>query len=190
MSGRYISQGYSKTTVASALGLHRSTLYGSVEEVSSKEPTIHEELALRIKMILDSEETFGYRRVWAHLRFKEGCIVNKKKVHRIIRLKGWQCKLWNRPSRNGKQVELKRSSVDRPDILWSTDMTKIYCGSDGWCPLIPVIDNGSREVAGYRFNRQGRALEATDALNQAVMARYGSKRGTRYWGLGDISLRN
>ena len=36
------------------------------------------------------------------------------------------------------------------------------------------MDNGSREIVGYRLNHRGRALEATDALNQAVMARYGS----------------
>ena len=45
--------------------------------------------------ILDQEEAFGHRRVWAHLRFKEGECVNIKKVHRIIKLRGWQCKLWN-----------------------------------------------------------------------------------------------
>jgi len=171
-----------------------------------KEPLIDEALSLRIRAILDREETFGYRRVWATLRFKEGVKVNIKKVHRIMIIKGWQCRLWNRPGRKGPQVARKRSAVDRPDILWSTDLTKIYCGRDGWCPLIPVLDNGSREVAGYCFNRRGRALEATDALDQAVMARYGSREavpeglklrhdngsiflardymeGTKYWGI-------
>jgi putative transposase len=206
LSERFIMLGYSKTVVAAALGLHRSSLYRSNEKISVREPVLDEGLAVRIRNILDQEETFGYRRAWAHLRFKERMDVNIKKIHRIMKLKGWQCRLWNRPSRNGKQVDLKRSSVDRPDELWSTDLTKIYCGQDGWCPLISVIDNGSREVAGYRFNRQGRALEATDALNQAVMARYGSKEAiperlkirhdngsiflareyissTRYWGI-------
>ena len=65
--------------------------------------------------------------------------------------------------------------MDRPDSLWSADLTKIYCGEDGWCPLIAVVDNGSREVPGYRFSRKGRALEATDALDRAVISRYTSK---------------
>jgi putative transposase len=40
--------------------------------------------------------------------------------------------------------------------------------------MIVVIDAGSREVVGYRFSRRGRALEAIDALEQAVIGRYGS----------------
>jgi len=210
LSDRYVESGYSRTIVSSAFGLHRSTLYkieGDARQISTKEPEIDEELALRIRGILDEEETFGYRRVWAHLRFKEGMVVNIKKVHRIMKLKGWQCRLWNRRGRKGPKVERKRSAVDRPDVLWSTDLTKIYCGRDGWCSLIGVIDNGNREIVGYRFNRRGRALEASDALNQAVVARYGSREkvpeglglrhdngsiflarayitSARYWGIG------
>lgn len=161
MSEGFVERAYCRSVVASALSLHRSTLYrnhGSDEDVSMKEPKIDEVLAFRIRGILDEEETFGYRRVWAHLRFKEGLDVNIKKVHRIMKLKGWQCRLWNRPGRRGPKVERKRSAVDRPDTLWSTDLTKIYCGRDGWCPLIGVMDNGNREVVGYRFNLRGRAL--------------------------------
>ena len=119
--------------VALALGLHRSTLYRlRYRGVSSsvREPVIDEQLAFRIRGILDQEEAFGYRRVWAHLRFKEGARVNIKKVHRIMKLKGWQCKLWNRPGRKGPQVAQKRSVADRPDSLWSADLTRIYCGKD------------------------------------------------------------
>lgn len=180
MSEGFIKSGYSRTVVASALGLHCSTLYrkhGIDESTPIKKSKIDEVLTNKMRSILDEEETFGYRRVWAHLRFKEGLDVNIKKIHRIMKLKSWQCRLWNRPGRKGPQVERKRSAVDRPDILWSTDLTKIYCGRDGWCSLIGVIDNGSREIAGYRFHRRGRALEATDALNQAVVARYGSREG-------------
>lgn len=178
MSDGFVERGYSRSVVSASLGLHRSSLYRNHRMESNRAvsaPLIDEELAFRIRAILDEEEAFGYRRVWAHLRFKEGVIVNKKKVHRIMKLKGWQCRLWNRPGRKGPKLDRKRSVADRPDQLWSTDLTKIYCGQDGWCPLIPVMDNGSRDIVGYRFNRRGRALEATDALNQAVMARYGSR---------------
>ena len=120
MSKRFLNQGYSRSVVAEALGLHCSTLYCQKSQnmdIQVKESVIDEVLALRIRAILDREETFGYRRVWAHLRFKEGLKVNIKKVHRIMSLKGWQCRLWNRPGRKGPQVSRKRSCVDRPDIL-------------------------------------------------------------------------
>jgi len=78
LSGRFIDMGYPKAVVAAALGLHRSTLYRSREKNSCREPEFDEGLAVSIRTILDQEETFGYRRVWAHLRFKEGFLVNNK----------------------------------------------------------------------------------------------------------------
>ncbi len=178
MSTRFIERGYPRKIIAEALGLHRSTLYrnkiSSVDKAVGRN-IVNEELARRIRLILDDEESFGYRRVWAHLRFKHRIFVNIKKVRRIMRIKGWQCKLWNRPGRKGPQVSVKRSVVDIPDRLWSTDLTRIYCGKDGWCSLIAVVDNGSREVTGYRFSKRGRAIEAVDALDESVISRYGSK---------------
>ena len=171
-------QGYSVRRVCAALGLHRSTVYQRRtrdESTQAKEPVLDEVLVEKIRAILDREETFGYRRVWAELRFKEGISVNAKKVHRIMKVKGWQCRVWNRPGRKGPRISKRRSAVDVPDELWSTDLTKVYCGHDGWCPLIAVADNGSREITGFRFGRRGRAIEATDALERALQHRYGSK---------------
>jgi hypothetical protein len=50
-----------------------------------------------------------------------------------------------------------------------------YAIVDGWRPLIAAIDNGSREVVGFRFDRRGRVIEAADALEQGIIYRYGSK---------------
>ena len=172
-------QGYPVGVIASALGFHRSSYYKWVqaksEEGARRSDRIDEALARRIRAILDTHETFGYRRVWAFLRFKDGIVVNIKKVHRIMQRKGWQCRLWHHPRRTGPRTTDRRSAVEVPDQLWSTDLTKIYAGADGWCSLIAVIDNGSREVLGFRFSRRGRALEAADALDQAVLGRYGTE---------------
>ena len=65
--------------VALALRLHRSTLYRLRNRgVSSsiKEPVVDEEFSFRIRGILDREEAFGHRRVWAYLRFKERACVS------------------------------------------------------------------------------------------------------------------
>jgi len=68
---------------------------------------------------------------------------------------------------------LRSPQWNSPDILWSTDLTKIYCGQDGWASLIAVIDNGSREITGYRFSLRGRAIEAIDAIEQGLLGTYG-----------------
>jgi putative transposase len=131
-------------------------------------------LAQRIRSILDREETFGARRVWAWLRFQEGVAVNCKTVYRIMQLKGWQCRLWHRPVLRRTPTWEPCSTVDEPDRLWTTDATRIWCGRDGWASLVGVLDAGSRECVGARFARQGRAVEAVDALEQGLTQCYGS----------------
>lgn len=167
--------GYQLTIISSALGVNRSTYYKHIgrSEDKSSEPILDEGLAKKIRAILDKEEIFGYRRVWAHLRFKENIEVNIKKIHRIMKLKGWQCRLWNRPSYIPKATHIQKSTVNRPDYLWCMDSTKIYCGIDGWATLIAVMDAGSREIVGYRFSRRGRAIEAIDAIEQGLIRTYG-----------------
>jgi hypothetical protein len=93
--------GYPLSLLCRTLGVSRAGFYngqhGSVPTPPQQEP-YDEALAQRIRGILDREETFGYRRVWAWLRFQEGVRVNRKTVHRIMQLQGWQCRLWHRPA--------------------------------------------------------------------------------------------
>jgi putative transposase len=172
------AQGYALSLVCRALDVSRAGFYKRqgrerTASLPRRPPRYDAGLAQRIRQLLDSEESFGYRRVWAWLRFKEGIRVNPKTVHRIMQLKGWQCRLWHRPAQRPKPTWAKRSTVDQPDRLWATDTTKIWCGRDGWATLVGVLDAGSRECVGYRFARAGRAIEAVDALEQAVAYRYG-----------------
>ena len=47
-----------------------------------------EVLAERIQRLIEQYPTFGYRRLWAMLRFVEGIRVNRKALHRLLMLKG------------------------------------------------------------------------------------------------------
>jgi HTH-like domain len=44
-------------------------------------------LAERIQRLIERHPTFGYRRLWALLRFGEGLRVNRKAAYRILKLK-------------------------------------------------------------------------------------------------------
>jgi len=146
-------EGYPLKTICSALGVNRSTYYKRRKgAVKTREPRVDQELASRVESIIREDETFGYRRVWAHLRFKEGMRVKVKKVHRIVKLKGWGCKLWRRPSGLPRPTAVQSSTAQRPDVLWCADATRVFCGRDGWATLIAVIDGASREIVGYRFS--------------------------------------
>ena len=118
--------------------------------------------------------TFGYRRIWAMLRFREGVRVNRKAVYRILRLKGWfvhQRTVTPRP-----RVQKRRSRADRSDQRWAMDVTHVPCGRGGWGHLAAVIDCHDREIVGWEFALRGRAKEAERALEEACIGRFGTLR--------------
>ena len=81
--------------------------------------------------LIAEHPTFGYRRLWALLRFHEGLRINRKAVYRVLVLKGWfvhQRRTTPRP-----RVQGRRSRASRSNERWAMDVTHIDCGSDGWC---------------------------------------------------------
>jgi len=54
-------------------------------------PKVNDFLRGRIEDLIKQHPTYGYRRIWALLRFRHRLKVNKKTVYRILRLKGWFC---------------------------------------------------------------------------------------------------
>ena len=52
-------------------------------------PVVDEVLALRLQRLIAEHPTFGYRRLWAVLRNREGVRVNRKAVYRVLVRKRW-----------------------------------------------------------------------------------------------------
>ena len=142
--------------------------------IAAPPPRLDEVLAERIRHLIEAHPTFGYRRLWAMLRFVEGIRVNRKAVYRLLMLKGWfvhQRLLTPRP-----RVQGRRSRAQRSNERWAMDVTHVPCGADGWGHLTAVIDCHDREVTGYEFALRGRAREAERALEEACLARFGTLR--------------
>ena len=86
----------------------------------------------RIYTIKADHPLWGYRRVWAYLRYREKVVVGKNRIYRIMKE--------NRPLLVEKNTALlaKRGPLkpkpraDRPNEYWGTDMTKIKIWSFGW----------------------------------------------------------
>ena len=88
--------------------------------------------------LIDREYTdcpfFGSRRMTAWLNQDEGEHVNRKRIRRLMRLMGLDA-VYPRPKltagRNGKVYPylLRGVSIERPDQVWSTDIT--YVGLPG-----------------------------------------------------------
>ena len=115
--------------------------------------------------------SWGYRRIWAWLVYRDGLTINKKKVARIMREQGWQVHTVVRTPR--PRVEHTRSHTQAPHERWAIDATSLWCAWDGWVGVIAVIDCCTREIVGIEIARRGRAQEAQAALEQGCLAKFG-----------------
>jgi putative transposase len=162
----------SERRVCRVMGVPRSAV--REREPKQRVPVVDEVLAARVERLIAQHPTFGYRRLWAMLRFREGLLINRKAVYRVLVVKGWfvhQRRTTPRP-----RVQGRRSRASRSNERWAMDVTHIDCGSDGWAHLAAVIDCHDRELVGYEFARRGRAKEAERALEAACIDRFGTLR--------------
>jgi putative transposase len=141
---------------------------------AAQPPRLDEVLAGRLQRLIELHPAFGYRRLWALLRFSEGIRVNRKAVYRVLKLKRWF--VHQRVATPRPRVQGRRSRAQRSDERWAMDVTHVPCGADGWGHLTAVIDCHDREVNGYEFALRGRAKEAERALEEACLARFGTLR--------------
>jgi len=162
----------SERRVCRVLGVARSAL---AERLVTGRPAVRlaEPLVERIAELIGAYPTFGYRRLWAMLR-REGVVVNRKAVYRVLKLKGWFVNQRTRTPRPRARGLVSRAPAS--NLRWAMDVTHIPCGRDGWAHLAVVIDCHDREVIGFEFARRGRAREAERALEEACIRRFGTLR--------------
>lgn len=129
-------------------------------------PKIQPRFAEPIKAMIEEEPSFGYRTVAGLLGF------NKNTVQRVFQLKGWQVK--KRPIGHRPRIEALPSKAAAPNQRWSTDLCRVWAGRDGWASLALVIDCHTRELLGWHLSRSGKASTAGAALEQALIARFGT----------------
>src|SRR5262249_8219659 len=113
--------------------------------------------------------TYGLRRITAMVRRELRSAVNRKRIHRILKLNGWQ--IWQKPLGKRPRAKGWTSRASRPDERWAVDATHIFCGRDGWCHLTAIIDCFDRTIVGWRLSKTGVAKVAAAALEEALRAR-------------------
>jgi len=167
--------GTSQRRVCRVLKISRASAKPTrVEPTSRRIRPVHALLAERIRDLIQRFPTFGYRRLWAWLRFREGWKINKKTVYRILQIQNWfvhQRQTTPRPRAHGW-----RSRATESNQRWAMDVTHIPCGTDGWAHLAAVIDCHDREIIGYELALRSRAKEAERALEEACLRRFGTLR--------------
>jgi putative transposase len=127
-----------------------------------------------LRQVIQQHPPFGYRRLWAFLRFQEGIVVNHKAVYRVLKQKRWF--VHQRSSTPRPRVRGWVSRANRSNERWAMDVTHIACGQDGWAHLAAVIDCHDRELIGYEFALRSLAKEAERAVEAACLQRFGTLR--------------
>jgi putative transposase len=128
----------------------------------------HDEALLPRIQALKAEHPFwGYRRIWAYLRFVEQLPVNKKRIRRLMREHhllvppNLRLKAKRTPSRS-------KPKPTRPHEWWGIDMTKVLVEGVGWMYIVIVLDWYTKAVVGHYAGLRCTAQHWLEALDMAV----------------------
>lgn len=154
------------------LSLSRSSIY--------YEPKGETAFNLMLMRLIDEQflETpfYGVRQMTWHLR-AEGHLANEKRVRRLMRLMGLM-PVYQRPRTSIKAkghktyLYLRSMRVDRPNQVWSTDVTYIPMRR-GFLYLVAIMDWATRKVLAWRLSNTLEAEFCVEALNEALV-RFGT----------------
>lgn len=179
-------EGYTVKECCEALGLSRSWYYRFSKPVNKPENTnflSDSELIDRIKGIKSEHPFWGYRRVTAWLRYREGIWVNHKVVRRIMKENGLATE--GKVSRAKRENGKRKPRASRPREIWGIDMTKFMISSIGWVYLVIVLDWYTKKIVGWEISLRGRTAEWKSAIERAIMSEF--KEGVRGSGLKLVS---
>lgn len=115
-------------------------------------------------------EVYGYRKVTEAIRAMD-IRVNGKKVLRHLRTLGLT------QPRKVKGMRWTRPALVKPvspNTYWEADFTYVWTGQ-GNAYLCAIIDAWDRDIVGDIFSDRCRAVEAAQALEKAVLYRFGGR---------------
>lgn len=151
-------------------GVCRATIY------ERQKPREVDESDMQLSQLIDKEYTlhpfYGSRRMSVVLR-KAGLRVNRKRIQRLMRMMGLAGMApgpnTSRPHPEHKVYPylLRGIPVDRPNQVWSTDITYIRLAR-GFVYLMAIIDWYSRRVLSWRISNSMEAAFCVDGLEEAL----------------------
>jgi putative transposase len=150
------------------LDLARSTCYYRPAEESAEN--------LRIMRRIDEQHLrtpfYGSRNMTTFLR-KDGEVVNRKRVRRLMRLMGIEA-MYPRPRTTWRNTEhrvfpylLRGVEIVRPNQVWSTDITYVPMPR-GFMYLTAVIDWFSRYVLAWALSNTLEGTFCVETLDEAL----------------------
>ena len=121
----------------------------------------------RIRALKGEHPLWGYRRVWAYLKYREGLPINKKRIYRLMKEHVLLVQK-NQRLKAPRTLPKSKPRATRPNELWGIDMTKIMMPSWGWVYLHVVLDWYSKKIVGYNLSIRSKAGDWQEALESAL----------------------
>jgi putative transposase len=125
----------------------------------------------KMKALKVEHPFWGYRRIWAHLRYVDKMAINKKRIYRLMQKHGLLVKSDTR-LKAIRTPQRSKPRPDRPDQWWGIDMTKVMVQGFGWVYIVVVLDWYTKQVVGYHAGLQSKARHWLEALDMAVNGRF------------------
>lgn len=113
---------------------------------------------------------WGYRRVWAGLKFVHGLAVNKKRIYRLMKENDLLVKD-NEKLKAARSASTRKPKPERPNQWWGIDMTKVIT-SEGWAYVVIVNDWFTKKILGTFVGSRSQAADWLEAVNQAVCRQF------------------
>lgn len=174
MAKNLLKEGYKPADISRALDISRSNCYISAQSlVNQKSEDFH--IVKHIKAIAAQHPFWGYRRITAWLKHREGELINHKKVYRLM--KEHKLLVPRKSHKANRTPQKGKPKPERPREWWGIDMTKFMLPRLGWCYLVIVLDWFNKKLVGYSIGLRSRSREWQEAIEMAVESEcpYGSR---------------
>lgn len=129
------------------------------------------ELLRRIRPLKADHPAWGYRRIWAYLRYREELVVGKNRVYRVLK-ENKLLATYTRKLRACRTVGRSKPRTSTPNELWGIDMTKIAVQSWGWLYLHVIKDWGSKKITGWSLSTTSKTSDWLEALQEALHTQF------------------
>jgi len=127
---------------------------------------------------------WGYRRIWANLKYVYGLEINKKRVFRLMQ----KHSLLVKPDTKLKATRTPskpKPKPHRPNQWWGIDMTKVMVEGFGWMYIVVVLDWYTKKIVGYYAGMECKSRHWLEALDMALNRQFPD--GVREKGLNLMS---
>ena len=120
----------------------------------------------QIKSIKSKHPFWGYRRIWAYLKYRENKTCSKNRIYRVMRESTLLV------DKNFKLRAKRKNYPSKPrasfrNEIWGIDMTKVKTNS-GWLYIHLVLDWHTKKIVGYNLSSRSRTKEWLEAVEGAL----------------------